>query len=272
MLSYCFMFLCFVVLLTDEWKVLADTAPWGNVDMSYFSTSWIWFYVQEALAFFTGCFLLIKTFSYPATSYTALSHFMITFLVALLFSLLWHFFRKTLTRKKVQIFAILAFASGLAFVADQDKLAKVEFDVSVSPIMPFTSELYLLPANSENTTNVSALQEKSWKYLYFSNEKPILCSKDYRNIAIIDEDMVFGYLDIVPEVRSTPFNTIPSDLVFLNFVNLGLTADEENVPYFKYAILTKDSLTSDYSVKLYALCHAITHKVGFYQELPNWAL
>ena len=84
--------------------------------------------------------------------------------------------------------------------------------------------------------------------------------------------MVFGYLDIVPEVRSTPFNTIPSDLVFLNFVNLGLTADEENVPYFKYAILTKDSLTSDYSVKLYALCHAITHKVGFYQELPNWAL
>lgn len=64
---------------------------------------------------------------------------------------------------------------------------------------------------------------------------------------------------------------IPEKLKEHNPKGIGITVDDENTPYFVYALLEKKHFLGKYSVKNYALWNAKNKKIEYYEELPDFA-
>lgn len=115
----------------------------------------------------------------------------------------------------------------------------------------------------------SILSSVEWLYAYDFKEKRILWASGF--IAVISKDKVSGYTHIpVNLFEFTPSNTMPSALLFQNPINIGMAVDEEDTPFFKYALLKKDSLLGGYHVSGYALCNALTYEIEYYEDLPDF--
>lgn len=191
--------------------------------------------------------------------------------------MIWGFLLKDLTKKQFEVFAILCFACCLSFVADQNSFSELDISQLKSETKPITTDISFskndvliidISQPSFTSKDTAILEEIDWKEISTSYEKDIICSISYDDISILD-NKILCYTNI-PEGNFIARNTLPDELLFKNPINLGIVADDENIPYFKYALLKHDSI-GHYSVDKYALCNGLTYEVTYFEELPDFA-
>lgn len=212
-------------------------------------------------------------FIFPTRGISLVSNVVIIVLIFILLPQLVAESIARISKKQIEILAILLILCFMAFIADQQAFfsEKMPEGVPITYIdFPETNDILIIDASQPEfvSTDVSALEKVEWKSLSHSNGKKIIRSSSCDVIVIIEPERIVAYLNIEPTfvVR----NTMPHELMLKNPRNLGLVVDDNDIPYYKYALLRHDSF-GNYVVGKYALCNALTFEVSYFDKLPNWA-
>ena len=174
-----------------------------------------------------------------------------------------YFVCKCFNKKRISILTCLLLACLWLFQQDQKNLQKIIPDKKIE-----TAKNMSQPTLVSN--NKEVLNDISWKDLYSSNGKQIICSGTFSEIAIITKNELLGYTNIAYD-DLIPRNATLGNFLFQNSIFLGMTADDENIPYFKYALAKKDSFFGNYSIDKYVLYNALNGELEYFSELPDFA-
>lgn len=235
-------------------------------------------FIGETFTFWVIWFLYACMLAVPKRL-AIFSNIIITgFFIALLFILIWSLCLKSLTRKKAIILISLTLICSTLYKQDQKSLQKINIstnEVSIDAIdIDYKTDISIIdvshPSFSSNDSSSLKNIIKDVDYtMYDCKEQKILWSSE--NVVIISKDKIWGYVKTPLNIfEFTPRNTMPSALLFQNPINIGMAIDED-IPYFKYALLKKNGLLGDYRVSKYALCNALTYEIEYYEELPDFA-
>ncbi len=253
--------------------------------------------IANALLFYLDCYkknlfqrkpedLVIMFFSYVITISSYLLMFIFptrgislvsnVVIIGLIFILVPQLVAESIARinkKQIEILAILLILCFMTFIADQQAFfgKKMPEEVPITYInFPETNDILIMDASQPEfvATDISVLEKVDWESLSHSNGKRIIRSLGCDAIVIIKPERIVAYLNIKPTfvVR----NPMPHEFMLKNPRNLGLVADNNDIPYYKYALLRHDSFGS-YVIGKYALCNALTFEVSYFDKLPNWA-
>ncbi len=174
--------------------------------------------------------------------------------------------------QRIEILSLLLMLCFMAFVADQQVFfsKNIQTELPITHIdFPETNDILIVDTSQPEfvSTDISVLEKVDFELLSNSNGKKIIRSHSCGAIVIIDHERIVAYLNI-KKIDFTAINA--SELLLKNPRNLGLVVDDNDIPYYKYALLKHDSFGS-YIVGKYALCNALTFEVSYFDKLPNWA-
>ncbi len=233
----------------------------------------------EYFIFLVGCIymifllVLLGMIAIPAGGISLISNIIIPSIMLILVPQL---ILESIARTNIQRIEVLSLSLMLcfmAFVADQQAFfsEKMPEGVPITYIdFPETNDILIIDASQPEfvSTDVSILEKVEWESLSHSNGKKIIRSSSCDVIVIIEPERIVAYRNI--ETAFVVRNTMPHELMLKNPRNLGFVVDDNDIPYYKYALLRRDSF-GNYVVGKYALCNALTFEVSYFDKLPNWA-
>lgn len=252
-----FTIISFLVIRRVFWKTITQNATGTQI-----------FFLMPFMTY--GGYILAIAFLKVPSLFSIIT---VSLFIFLLF--MTYFVCKCFNKKRISILACLLLACLWLFQQDQKNLQKIIPDKKIETAKNFefpnmTTTIIDMSSPTFVSNNKEVLKDISFKDLYLSNGKQIICSGTFREIAIVTKNELLCYTNIAYD-NLIPRNATLGKFLFQNSIFLGMTVDDENIPYFKYALAKKDGLWRNYYIDKYVLYNALNGELEYFSELPDFA-